>query len=207
MGHSFNISWPLWYAIIPTLMGLYWFFNKNAGSAKPYLTLLLVVWMVRIGAYYYEKNGKQDAFKSPLAGVSAQAARTRQQGSGAIQVTDETNGEQIFEHFAISGAARLSSLDRQQNGDWLATFTYDITDAAATTSAMRGWFERPTDQHPPQLLCYRSFFGTYRVEDQATGKTLFLYHSGTHYKPVNAKKKPTSKWQMSWQVLFSAQTE
>jgi hypothetical protein len=197
----------MWYGIFPLMMGLYWMFNRNSGSAKPILSLMLAMWLIKIAAGYYEMNGKRDAFKSPLPGAPSQITRAIQRGSGAVQVTDEVSGEVLFEHFATSGAARLKSLDRQPDGSWLATFALDSLDQSSTARGMRGWFEQETDTSPPGLKCFRSIFGNYRVEEKAMGKTLFSYRSGTRYKPITARKVAASKWEVAWQVLFSTQAE
>lgn len=204
---GWSIDWQAWYGIIPLLMGLYWVFNRKSGSAKPILSLMLTMWLIKSAAGYYEMNGKRDVLKSSSLRGTSQITLARQRGSGAIQVTDEASGEVLFEHFSASGAARLKSLDRQPDGAWLATFSFYTDDVAATGREMRGWFEQEIPKSPPGLKCYRSVFGTFRVEEQTTGKTLFLYRSGTRYKPVTTRKMAASKADVTWQVLFSTQAE
>ncbi len=205
MGISFN--WPTWYGIIVTVMGLHWLFSRRAGSAKPLLSLMLLIALVNYGQSYYQKYAGTHQYKSPLAGASAQTSRTYHKSSGAVSVFDQSSGEEIFAHFVAKPAAQLKQLDQQSNGDWLASFWIPEATALEAAPEMRGWWEREIEDEAitvPFTRCYKSFFGSIRVEDPQTGCTLFVYKESGKYHPIVVAKS-ASESTGTWRVLFSTQ--
>lgn len=185
-------------------------FKLNLFNTKGGASLLLLTLIASFGFHQLRDQPRREPFSNQhSASIAAERIRSE---PGRINVRPAGAPEDLFQHFQAPNAAALTSLQRLNGNEWIASFHMHIPKGQKVSPLERqyqGWFEIEEKESPatlPLVKSYRAFGGGIRVEDAGSGATLFSYQANADYQPAAIVKRDEQVFGTLWQVVFSNQS-
>ena len=179
-------------------------------DSKEGRSLFLLILLASIGFRYMRQQPTSMTFQNSHSSSIA-AARTMD-GAGRINVRPAGAPADLFQHFQAPNAAALTSLQRLNGNEWIASFQMHTPKGQKVSPLERqyqGWFETEEKESPatlPLVKSYRALGGGIRIEDAGSGATLFSYQANADYQPAAIVKRDEQVFGTVWQVVFSNQS-